>query len=473
MLVGRNTELAQIERLLADAREGRGGALVVRGEAGMGKTALLEHAVEAATGFRELHALGVESEAELPFAGLHELVRPVLNRLDELPPPQANAIKAALALEKIENPDRFSAYSAVLGLLSAAAADQPLLCVVDEAHWLDQASAEALVFAARRLDYDAVGMLFAVREPATTRFSAPGVAELRLRGLLADQAKTLLAMTAPPLAPAELDRLVEAARGNPLALLEFAPGAAASYESEAPLPVSEAVERSFLERSSRLSAEARRAVLLMAVSGSDAPEALWNALDLEQISADSLGEAERAGLIVQGRRLGFSHPLARSAIYHGTPPAERRAAHRVLASTTERDQAAWHEAMAATAPDEDVAAVLDDAAVKARGRGGRAAEAAALERAARLTPDAETRARRLFRAGLAADACARFEPAEVLARIETQLSLRRLTENLESAVRERTAELIQTNVRLQREIAERRTVEEALRASERPRPRWR
>ena len=414
MLVGRNTELAQIERLLADAREGRGGALVVRGEAGMGKTALLEHAVEAATGFRELHALGVESEAELPFAGLHELVRPVLNRLDELPPPQANAIKAALALEKIENPDRFSAYSAVLGLLSAAAADQPLLCVVDEAHWLDQASAEALVFAARRLDYDAVGMLFAVREPATTRFSAPGVAELRLRGLLADQAKTLLAMTAPPLAPAELDRLVEAARGNPLALLEFAPGAAASYESEAPLPVSEAVERSFLERSSRLSAEARRAVLLMAVSGSDAPEALWNALDLEQISADSLGEAERAGLIVQGRRLGFSHPLARSAIYHGTPPAERRAAHRVLASTTERDQAAWHEAMAATAPDEDVAAVLDDAAVKARGRGGRAAEAAALERAARLTPDAETRARRLFRAGLAADACARFEPAEVL-----------------------------------------------------------
>jgi DNA-binding CsgD family transcriptional regulator len=220
--------------------------------------------------------------------------------------------------------------------------------------------------------------------------------------------------TTPPLAPAELDRLVEAARGNPLALLEFAPGAAASYESEAPLPVSEAVERSFLERSSRLSAEARRAVLLMAVSGSDAPKALWDALDLEQISADSLREAERAGLIVQGRRLGFSHPLARSAIYHGTPPAERRAAHRVLASTTERDQAAWHEAMAATAPDEDVAAALDDAAVKARGRGGRAAEAAALERAARLTPDAETRARRLFRAGLAADACARFEPAEVL-----------------------------------------------------------
>jgi DNA-binding CsgD family transcriptional regulator len=413
MLVGRQTEQAQIERLLVDAREGRGRALVLRGEAGVGKTTLLEHAVEAAKDFRELHALGVESEAELPFAGLHELVRPVLGLLDELPPPQANAIKAALALEQIENPDRFSAYAATLGLLSAAAADKPLLCVVDDAHWLDQASAEALVFAARRLDYDSVAMLFAVRDPAPANFSSPGLAELRLRGLTADQAKALLATAAPALAPAALDRLVEAAGGNPLALLEFAPGMAASTASDGPLPVSEAVERTFLERSSRLSADARRALLLVAVSGSDAPEALWAALDLEQISADSLGEAERAGLIVQGRRPDFSHPLARSAIYHGAPPAERRAAHRVLAaSATEPDRGAWHEAMAATAPDEDVAAALDEAAAKARARGGLSAEAAALERAARLTPDGETRARRLFRAGLAADACARFEQAE-------------------------------------------------------------
>ena len=415
MLVGRQTEQAQIERLLADAREGRGRALVLRGEAGVGKTALLEHAVEAAKDFRELHALGVESEAELPFAALHELVRPVLGLLDELPPPQANAIKAALALEQIENTDRFSAYAATLGLLSAAAADKPLLCVVDDAHWLDQASAEALVFAARRLDYDSVAMLFAVRDPAPANFSGPGLAELRLRGLTADQAKALLATTAPTLAPAELDRLVKAAGGNPLALLEFAPGMAASTASDGPLPVSEAVERTFLERASRLSADARRALLLVAVSGSDAPEVLWTALELEHISADSLGEAERAGLIVQGRRPDFSHPLARSAIYHGAPPADRRAAHRVLAaSTTEPDRGAWHEAMAATAPDEDVAAALDEAAAKARARGGLSAEAAALERAARLTPDAEARARRLFRAGLAADACARFEQAEEL-----------------------------------------------------------
>jgi DNA-binding CsgD family transcriptional regulator len=415
MLVGRQTEQEQIERLLADAREGRGRALVLRGEAGVGKTALLEHAVEAATGFRELHALGVESEAELPFAALDELVRPVLDLLDELPQPQANAMKAALALAQIENTDRFSAYAAALGLLSAAAAHQPLLCVVDDAHWLDQASAEALVFAARRLDYDAVAMLFAVRDPAPASFSAPGLAELRLHGLTVDQAKTLLATTAPTLPPAELDRLVKAAGGNPLALLEFAPGVASSTLSGGPLPVSEAVEREFLERASRLSADASRALLLVAVSGSDAPEVLWTALELERISADSLGEAERAGLIVQGRRLDFSHPLARSAIYHGARPADRRAAHRVVAaSTTEPDRGAWHEAMAATAPDEEVAAALDEAAAKARARGGLSAEAAALERAARLTPDAEVRAHRLFRAGLAADACARFEQAEGL-----------------------------------------------------------
>jgi DNA-binding CsgD family transcriptional regulator len=415
MLVGRETEQAQIERLLADARGGRGRALVLRGEAGMGKTTLLEHAVEAAKDFRKLHALGVESEAELPFAALHELLRPVLDLLDELPPPQANAIKAALALEQIENPDRFSAYAATLGLLSAAAADKPLLCVVDDAHWLDQASAEALVFAARRLDYDSVAMLFAVRDPAPASFSSPGLAELRLPGLTADQAKTLLAAAAPALPPAALDRLVEAAAGNPLALLEFAPGMATSTASEGPLPVSEAVERTFLERWSGLSADTRRVLLLVAVSGSDAPEALWAALELEQISPDLLGEAERAGLIVQGRRPDFSHPLARSAIYHGVPPAERRAAHRVLAaSATEPDRGAWHEAMAATAPDENVAAALDEAAAKARARGGLSAEAAALERAARLTPDAEARARRLFRAGLAADACARFEQAEEL-----------------------------------------------------------
>jgi DNA-binding CsgD family transcriptional regulator len=415
MLVGRQTEQEQIQRLLADAREGRGRALVLRGEAGVGKTALLEHAVEAATGFRHLHALGVESEAELPFAALDELVRPVLDLLDELPQPQANAIKAALALAEIENAERFSAYAAALGLFSAAAAQQPLLCVVDDAHWLDQASAEALVFAARRLDYDAVAMLFAVRDPAPASFSTPGLAELRLRGLTADQAKTLLATTAPTLAPAELDRLVKAAGGNPLALLEFAPGVAASTVSGAPLPVSEVVERAFLERASRLSADARRALLLVAVSGSDSPDVLWTALELERISADSLGEAERAGLIVQGRRLDFSHPLARSAIYHGAPPADRRAAHRAIAaSTTEPDRGAWHEAMAATAPNEEVAAALDEAAAKARARGGLSAEAAALERAARLTPDAEVRARRLFRAGLAADACARFDQAEEL-----------------------------------------------------------
>src|SRR5919197_942207 len=247
MFVGREAEQAQIERLLGNAGGGSGGALVVRGEAGVGKTALLERAVEAADGFQILRALGAEAEAELPFAGLHELVSPAVDLIRELPEPQSKALQAAFALEEIESPDRFAAYAATLGLLAAAAADQPVLCVIDDGHWLDRPSAEALVFAARRVDHDPIAMLFAIRDPAEAAFSAAGLTELGLGGLTLAEAKALLAASAPSLLPAVVDRLVETAEGNPLALLEFAASVTQTDEERGqPLPVREAVERAFL-----------------------------------------------------------------------------------------------------------------------------------------------------------------------------------------------------------------------------------
>jgi DNA-binding CsgD family transcriptional regulator len=415
MFVGRATERAQIERLLALAREGRGSALLVRGEAGVGKTALLQQAAEGAAGFRLLRALGVESEAELPFAALHELVGPVVHLVKGLPGPQAKAIKAALALEDVENPDRFSVYAATLGLLAAAASERPLLCAVDDAHWLDPASAQAFAFAARRIDHEPIAMVFATRDPAPSPFSGPGLTELRLGGLPVEDAKTLVAVSAPSLLPSVVERLVKTAAGNPLALLEFAASTTQTHEGSEPLPVGEAIERSFLERSAPLSVDTRRALLLAAACDPGEQEALWSALDAEGISAESITEAERAGLLVRGRRLAFTHPLARSAIYHAVPPVDRRAAHRALAQATgDPDRRSWHLAAAAPGPDEQVAAALEEAANRALRRADVSAHAAALERAARLTPEEGIRARRLLEAGLSAEAAGQLERAEQL-----------------------------------------------------------
>jgi DNA-binding CsgD family transcriptional regulator len=414
MFIGRETELERLERLLAAARAGAGGALVLRGEAGVGKTALLAQTVALADGFRTLGAVGVESEAELPFAALHELVRPVVDLIDVLPAPQATAMKAALALEQAENRDLFAVSAATLSLLAAAAGDEPLLCVVDDAQWLDRASADTFVFSARRLEHDPVVLLFAAREPGEAAFAAPGLPELRITGLPDDDARALLATTAPSLLPAEVDRLVESARGSPLALLEFA-GATRDDLGAAVLPVSEAFERAFRRRASQLSADAQHALLLTAVADPAEPDALWSALESKRISADSLGEAERAGLIIRAGRLDFTHPLARSAIYHSAAPGERRAAHRALAQAT-RDphRRTWHLAAAARGPDEEIAAALEEAANHARRRADVSGHAAALERAARLTPDDGIRARRLFDAGLSAEAAGQLERAEQL-----------------------------------------------------------
>jgi DNA-binding CsgD family transcriptional regulator len=415
MLVGRAEETAQIQRLFADASDGRGGALVLRGEAGIGKTALLDEAVRGAEAFRVLRASAVQFEADVPFAALHQLLAPVLDLIDALPEPQARAMKAALALARAESADRLAAYAATLGVLVAAAAKQPVLSVVDDAHWLDQASADALVFTARRIEHDPIAMLFAVRDPEVSSFSVPGAGELSVEGLPDADARALLAARAPSLLPAEVDRLLASARGNPLALLEFSSSRTRDDQSTEVIPVSDAVERTFLRRSSHLSPAAQRALLLTAASDPAEPEALWSALDSEGISTDWVSEAERAGLIVRGRRLDFTHPLARSAIYHAAAPDDRRAAHRTLAGTTSlRDRRAWHLAAAASGPDEAAATALEHAAADARRRGGISSEAAALERAAELTPTDERRAGRLLAAGLAAEAAGRFERAERL-----------------------------------------------------------
>jgi DNA-binding CsgD family transcriptional regulator len=418
MLIGRDAEKARLELLLREARAGRGSALVLLGEAGIGKTVLLDWAAEQADGFLVLRALGVESEAELAFAALHELSRPILARVDELPRPQANALETALALVYGGEVDRFSAYAATLGLLAAAAAEEPLLCVIDDAHWLDQASAEALLFAARRIADEAIMILFAAREPAPSPFVAPGIAALRLGGLQPGEARTLVAAAAPGLMPAAAEQVVGIANGNPLALSEFAvalAGTETGEDSDKPLPVGASVQWAFLVRLSRLSGEARRAVLLLATGDPTEPDAIWAALETAGLPPRAVSEAQREGLLAPGRRLDFCHPLARSAIYQTSAPADLRAAHAIFAETTSwPDRRAWHLAAAATGPDEEVASALEEAASAAGARGGVSAEAQALERGARLTPDPEKRARRLFRAGLAAEAAGRLEHAERL-----------------------------------------------------------
>jgi DNA-binding CsgD family transcriptional regulator len=417
VLVGRETEQTQIETLLQQARAGQGSALVLRGEAGIGKTALLEQAAERADGICVLRALGVEAEAELPFSALHELLLPILQLLDELPEPQAVALKSAFALAPTARVDRFSVYAATLSLLAAAAEDKTVLCLVDDAQWLDQASAEALAFAARRIGNEAMLMLFGARDPAGTTFASPGIREVRLGGLTPSESRALLEAAAPTLPEAAGTHVIDISRGNPLALLEFGAAGAESGEAEdvGPLPIRESVERSFLERSSRLSANARRALLFAAAGDPTDSAAIWIALEGEQISADAVAEAQAEGLLVRGRRLDFCHPLARSAIWQGAPPGRRRAAHAALAATaTQPDRRAWHLAAAASGPDESVAAALEDAASAAGGRGGVSAEAKLLERSARLTPASEPRARRLLRAGFAAEAAGRLEHAEEL-----------------------------------------------------------
>jgi hypothetical protein len=404
MLYGRRAECDALERLLADARRSRSGVLVVRGEAGAGKSALLDHAAGQATGMAVLRAAGVESEAELPFATLHQLLRPVLDLAGRLPGPQAAALGGALGLSTREGraDDRFLVSVAVLSLLGEAAEERPLLCLVDEAQWLDRSSAEALAFAARRLEAEGVVCLFAARDGDPRDFPAPGLPELRLQGLDPESAAALLAGTGLDLPAEVVERLVERTGGNPLALLELpgslAPDQLAGRAALADvLPLTTRLERTFGERVRSLPEETRTLVLVAAAETTGDPAVVLRAGARLGVGAAALDQAEAAGLVRTGDgRLAFRHPLVRSAAYRTATLAARQAAHRALAEIlggeARRDQRAWHLATATVGPDEAAAAGLEDSAE--RGRRLAAAAAAAwlagqADRAAALVNRAE------------------------------------------------------------------------------------
>jgi tetratricopeptide (TPR) repeat protein len=433
VLLGRESECEAIDALLDAARASRraarrrraaaSGALVVRGEAGIGKTALLEHAAAHADGMRVLTGAGVEAESELPFAGLHQLLWPVLDRADQLPPVQGAALRGAFGLSAERVEDRFLVSVAVLGVLTAAAEDEPLLCLVDDAHWLDGASADGLVFVARRLQADGIALLVAAREGDPRRFEAPGLPELRLDGLDATTANALLDGDGS-LAPAVREELVRATDGNPLALLEL-PGALTEEQRigraplHADLPLTERIEHAFLGRVEPLPDDVRRVLVLAAADDTGDIGTVLRAAAAVGVSAAALDAAERADLLrTSGGRLRFRHPLVRSAVSRAAGFEERRAAHEALAAAldddADADRAAWHRAVVATPPDDEAAEALARSADRAQHRGGYAAAARALERAAELESDAQRQTDRLLGAASAAALAGRPAHAETL-----------------------------------------------------------
>lgn len=410
MLVGRHDELARIEALLEHARSGVSGTLIVRGEPGIGKSRLLRQAAAQADDMTVLGTTGLEAESELPFAGLSELLFPILDLIPEIPEPQAAALTAALALGPPIDTDPFAVSAATLSLLAVAAERRPVLVIIDDAQWLDAASRDALLFAVRRLHADRAAVVFAVREGEAVDFQPPGIEELVMSGVDASAARELMTSSvAGPVSMAVADQVHAATHGNPLAILEsvqvLSPGQLAGTEPlQQPLPTGPGVQRSFERRIARLPLETRRAALLVASSHSGSIAEIRSACEQSSTAFAALEPAEVAGLITNdGLRIQFQHPLVRAAVYHGASAPDRRAAHRALASVLTDAKAvvprAWHLAAAAQGEDEAVAAALEQAAVEARRRSGLAAASRAFERAARLSPDLERRAARLHEAG--------------------------------------------------------------------------
>ncbi|MFD1542032.1 helix-turn-helix transcriptional regulator [Nonomuraea guangzhouensis] len=410
MIKGRRGDQEVIDGLLASARAGRSGALVLYGDPGIGKSALLRSTAERATDLRVLRSVGVETEAELPFAALHQLLRPELARAEALPEPQALALKGALGLGRAAGEDRFLIGLATLSLLSEIAEDGPLLCLVDDAHWLDRASADALLFAARRLDAEGVALLLAARDG----FSAPGLPERRLGPLDAESAAELLTERDPHLAEGVRSRILAESRGNPLALIEL-PRTADPYTL---MPLPRRIQEAYATRIAELPAGAQLMILLAAVEDTGDLGTVLRAAQRLGLGAESLGTAERAGFLApSGGGVTFVHPLMRAAAVHSAAFDQRLVAHRALADVLDDrdDRRAWHLAAVALGPDEQVAVALERAADRARTRHGHAAAAAALERAAELTTDREALARRLAEAAVAAADAGLPERAQALA----------------------------------------------------------
>jgi len=413
MLHGRDRERERLALLLDDACGSRGGALVVRGQPGVGKTALLADLVERAEGLRVLRTQGIESESPLPFATLQRLLRPVMRHVGTLPTRQATALRGAFGETDTDadtaTGDRFLVFLATLSLLAEAAEDTPVLCVVDDAHWLDEASTAAVLFVARRLGPERVALLFAARDGDLRRFDSGELPELLVGGIDATAAGRLLTDRAGAAVADEVrDRLMTQTGGNPLALVEL-PGSLspAQLAGREPLPVdlplTEGVQRVFLDRSRRLSAQAQILLCVAAADDSTRVSVVRQAADLLGVGAGALTEAEESGLLtITGTEIGFRHPLVRSAVYQGAARHVRQQAHRALARAMtggqDADRRAWHLAAAVDEPDDEVVQALDDAGGRAAARGGFEAASAAFERAAELTVDDMARAQRLLAA---------------------------------------------------------------------------
>ncbi|WP_250005603.1 AAA family ATPase [Actinoplanes sp. M2I2] len=426
-LLGRQRESRALTGLVGTVRGGSSQVLVLRGEAGIGKTALLDLLGRAATGCRIARAAGVESEMELPFAALHQLCGPHLDRIDDLPPSQCEALGTAFRLRSGAAPDPFVVGLAVLTLFSLVAEDRPLICVVDDAQWLDQASARALEFVARRLAAEPVGLVLAVRDPVLF----DGLPAMTVRGLGDDDAAALLDSAAPGgLDPRVRERILAECRGNPLALLELPRGLSraelafgGATDAEA-TPLVHRLERGFQRQLASLPAASRRLLLIAAADPVGDAGLLWLAAARLGIGDEAAAAAEQTGLVSFRDQVRFRHPLVRSAIYRSARLADRRAAHRALAESTDprtdADRRAWHRARAAVGPDEDVAAELERCAGRAATHGGMAAAAAFLDQAAALTPDPVRRVRRsLDAAQVKAHAGAFQDALDVLAMAES------------------------------------------------------
>ena len=420
-LCGRRDERAALGRLLAGVRAGKSAALVLRGEPGVGKTALLRHAVDSASGLRVARTAGVESELAMAFAALHRLCAPMLDKLDRIPEPQREALRTAFGQRDGSAPDRFLVGLAALSLLSETAAEAPLLCVVDDAQWLDRESAQALAFVGRRLLAEPIGMLFATREETE---ELRGLPELAVEGLDGAGARELLeSVMRGPLDLRVRDRIVAETRGNPLALLELAGGRTAAelaggFDLPARGELAGRIEESFARRLAALPPATRTLLLVAAAEPLGDPMLVWRAAVRLGIDFDAAQPATDAGLAEFGAGVRFEHPLARSAVYNAASAEERRRVHEALAEATDPevdpDRRAWHRAYAACGADEDVAEELERSAGRALARGGVAAAAAFRERAATLTPDAGRRARRSLDAARAKHRAGAFDTALAL-----------------------------------------------------------
>ena len=421
-LLGRQSERSALDLLVSAVRAGESRTLVVRGDAGIGKSALLDYLAERAADCRILDAVGVEAEMELAYAGLHQLCSPLFDRLEPLPAPQRDALTTAFGLQAGDAPDRFLVSLAVLSLLGEAAEDQPVICVVDDAQWLDRASAQVLAFVARRLLAESVALVFGSRQTGQDNVLS-GLPELVVEGLDYDAARALLeSVIAGPLDDRIRDRIIAETAGNPLALLELPRGRnptelAGGFGLSDPPPLTARIEQTFARRVERMPAATQQVLLIAAAEPIGDPALLFEAAERMDLKGhEALADAE--DLITVDDRVRFRHPLVRSTVYRLASAAERRRVHAALGESLspgdDEDRRAWHRAHAAAGPDETVAAELEASASRAQARGGLAAAAAFLERAVTLTPDPGRRAQRALTAGRAAHAAGAADAASAL-----------------------------------------------------------